>query len=257
MTQNLSAITYDSRVRISGIPLTMCSEIEVLKAMDDNIRGERRPQYIVITNTESMYFAKRLPDHASFIEGAAFSCCDGVGVVLAGRAQGVSVSRIYGWDLLKSSCEYGARHSWRHFFYGGKPGVPETLRRNLETCSPGMQTVGTYSPPFRPLTPEEDDDIVNQINDSGCDIVWVGLGLLKQERWIAMHVGRIRAPWMVGVGAAFDYHAGTMARAPLWVQHAGFEWLHRVCHEPRMLIRNYRSFVFLGQALLRRPAPSQ
>jgi N-acetylglucosaminyldiphosphoundecaprenol N-acetyl-beta-D-mannosaminyltransferase len=250
MTANSSNTFNDNRARISGVPVTQATEMEVLKAMDDNIHGERRYQYIVITNTESMYYAKRLQEHADFIEGAAFSCCDGVGVVLAGRAQGVAVRRIYGPNLVKAACEYGARRSWRHFFYGGRPGVPEILTRKLEACCPGMQTVGTWSPPFRPLTPEEDQAVVDRINDSGCDIVWVGLGLLKQERWIGAHRGRIRAPWMVGVGAAFDYHAGTVARAPLWIQHAGFEWLHRAFHQPRMLVRNYRSFVFLGRALL-------
>lgn len=245
------------RTRVSGIPVTLCTEPEVLRAMDENIRGERRPKYIVITNTESMYYAKRLSDHADFIENAAFSCCDGMGVVLAGRAQGVSVNRIYGSNLVKSACEFGARRSWRHFFYGARPGVPQILQQNLEAGCPGMQTAGAYSPPFRALTPAEDEDVVNRINDSGCDIVWVGLGLLKQERWIAAHLHRIRAPWMVGIGAAFDYHAGTVARAPLWMQRAGFEWLHRVCHQPRMLVRNCRSFVFLGEALVRRPAKQQ
>lgn len=243
-----------AQVRISGVPVTPCRESDVLRSMDDNIQRERRPQYIVITNTESMYYAKRLPDHAEFIEKAAFSCCDGVGVVLAGRAQGVMVDRIYGSGLLSSACEFGARHGWRHFFYGGRPGVPEMLKRNLEAQFPGMQTAGAYSPPFRTLSPEEDQQVVNMINASGCDIVWVGLGLLKQERWIAAHLNRIRAPWMIGVGAAFDYHAGTVKRAPLWLQRAGFEWLHRVCHQPRMLVRNYRSFVFLGESLCsRRP----
>ena len=252
MALNPSEDSKDARVRISGIPVTMCTQLEVLRAMDNNIKGKRLPQYIVITNTESMYYARRSHDHADFIEKAAFSCCDGVGVVLAGRAQGVSVNRIYGSNLLKAACQFGARASWRHFFYGGRPGVPDILKHNLEACSPGMLTVGTSSPPFRPLTPEEDDAVVNQINDSGCDIVWVGLGLPKQERWIADHRDRIRAPWMVGIGAAFDYHAGTVARAPLWVQRVGFEWLHRVCHQPRMLVRNYRSFVFLGESLLHR-----
>lgn len=243
-----------AHVRISGVPVTLCRESEVLQEIDHNIRGERTPKHIVITNTESMYYARRLRDHADFIEQAAFSCCDGVGVVLAGRAQGVAVGRIYGSGLLRSACEYGARRGWKHFFYGGRPGVPERLQRNLEEQCPGMQTVGVHSPPFRTLSREEDQQVVEMINDSGCDIVWVGLGLLKQERWIAAHQDRIRAPWMVGVGAAFDYHAGSVKRAPLWVQRAGFEWLHRVCHQPRMLVRNYRSFVFLGESLLYRRA---
>ena len=244
-------------VRVCGVPLTKCSEAEVLMGMDENIHGQRTPQYIVITNTESMYYARRLKEHADFIENAAFSCCDGVGVVVAGRAQGISVGRIYGSGLVSAACEYGALHGWKHFFYGGRPGVPEILKRNLETRFPGMLTAGTYSPPFRELDPREDEQIVERINDSGCDIVWVGLGLLKQERWIAAHLGRVRAPWMVGVGAAFDYHAGTVKAAPLWLQRAGFEWLHRVFHQPRMLVRNYRSFVFLGESLFwrqRRPA---
>jgi N-acetylglucosaminyldiphosphoundecaprenol N-acetyl-beta-D-mannosaminyltransferase len=256
MAPNTSEDSNPARVRISGIPVTMYTELEVLRAMDDNIKVKRLPQYIVITNTESMYYARRLRDHADFIEGAAFSCCDGVGVVLAGRAQGVSVNRIYGSNLVKAACQFGEQRSWRHFFYGGMPGVPEILKRKLEACSPGMLTAGTWSPPFRPLTPEEDDAAINRINDSGCDIVWVGLGLLKQERWIAAHRDRIRAPWMVGIGAAFDYHAGTVARAPLWVQRVGFEWLHRVFHQPRMLVRNYRSFVFLGESLLHRSSHS-
>ena len=244
-----AAPSHDVRARICGIPVTLCSEGEVLRAMDCNIRSERRPQYIVITNTESMYYARRYADHAQYIENAAFSCCDGVGVVLAGRAQRVKVSRIYGSTLLWRACEFGAPRGWKHFFYGGRPEVPKTLQQNLERLFPNMQTVGTYSPPFRALSPEEDEQEVKMINDSGCDIVWVGLGLLKQERWIASHLGRIRAPWMVGVGAAFDYHAGTVARAPLWLQRAGFEWLHRLCHQPRMLVRNYRSFVFLSESL--------
>ena len=240
------------RVRVSGVPVTQCSMVDVLEGMNANIYGERHPQYIVITNTESMYFAMRMQEHAEFIEGATFSCCDGVGVVLAGRSQGVAVNRIYGSALVRNSCEYGIERGWRHFFYGGRPGVPEMMKRNLETRYPGLITAGAYSPPFRKLDGDEDQEVVEMINRTQPDIVWVGLGLLKQERWIAEHLGRVRAPWMVGVGAAFDYHAGTVRRAPLWVQRAGFEWLHRVWHEPRMLVRNYRSFVFLGQSLFTR-----
>jgi len=249
MVLNTETSAKAARVRVSGIPVTQCREADVLNGMNENIYGERSPQYIVITNTESMYYAKRLQEHAEFIEQAAFSCCDGVGVVLAGRTQGVSVNRIYGSALVKGACEFGARHGWKHFFYGGRPGVAETMSQNLEARFPGMRTAGIYSPPFRTLSADEDEQVVQMINQSNCDVVWVGLGLLKQERWIAAHLGRIRAPWMVGVGAAFDYHAGTVKRAPLWLQRVGFEWLLRVFHEPRMLVRNYRSFVFLGESL--------
>jgi N-acetylglucosaminyldiphosphoundecaprenol N-acetyl-beta-D-mannosaminyltransferase len=243
---------HDGRVRVSGVPVTRGSTGDVLEGIAENICGERRPQYISITNTESMYYARRIREHAEFIEGATFSCCDGVGVVLAGRSQGVAVERIYGTDLVERCCEFGVKHGWRHFFYGGRPGVAEMMKRNLETRHPGLITAGVYSPPFRKLSPDEDEDVVEMINNTKPDIVWVGLGLLKQEHWIAEHMGRLRAPWMVGVGAAFDYHAGTVKCVAPWVHRTGIYWLYRLCHEPRMLIRNYRSFVFLGESLFKR-----
>lgn len=241
------------RLRVSGIPISRCGLEDVLSGMEANIRGTRAPQYIVVTNTESMYFAQRCPKHACFIERAAYSCCDGIGVVLAGKAQRQSVPRIYGSTLLEEACRFGVKRRWRHYFYGGRPGVPQLLKEKLGTSFPGMVTAGVHSPPFRTLTEREDQDSIDAINRVEPDIVWVGLGLPKQERWIADHIGRIRAPWMIGVGAAFDYHAGTVRRAPLWLQHAGFEWLHRLICQPRMLVRNYRSFVFLGQSIFGRP----
>lgn len=242
----------DGRVRVSGVPVTQSSMADVLEGISENVFGERRPQYISITNTESMYFAKRIREHAEFIEGATFSCCDGVGVVLAGRSQGVIVDRIYGTDLVERCCEFGVIRGWRHFFYGGRPGVARMMKRNLETRYPGLITAGLYSPPFRKLSIEEDEAAVGMINGTEPDIVWVGLGLLKQEQWVAEHLGRIHAPWMVGVGAAFDYHAGTVKTVPPWVHRTGVYWLYRLCHEPRMLIRNYRSFIFLGESLFTR-----
>jgi exopolysaccharide biosynthesis WecB/TagA/CpsF family protein len=176
MVLNAETRAKAARVRVSGIPITQCREADVLNGMNENIYGERSPQYIVITDTESMYYARRLQEHAQFIEQAAFSCCDGVGVVLAGRTQGVSVNRIYGSGLVKSACEFGARHGWKHFFYGGRPGVAETLSRNLEARFPGMRTAGFYSPPFRTLRADEDERVVQMINQSNCDVVWVGLG---------------------------------------------------------------------------------
>jgi N-acetylglucosaminyldiphosphoundecaprenol N-acetyl-beta-D-mannosaminyltransferase len=153
-------------------------------------------------------------------------------------------------------CEYGVERGWRHFFYGGKEGVAEALSKTLMQKYPGMITAGTLCPPFRPLSEAEDADIVKRINDSRPDIVWVGLGLLKQERWIATHLDRIEAPWMSGVGAAFDYHTGNAKWAPPWLRACGLEWLYRLCHEPRMFVRNVRSAVFVIEAVLGRRAAS-
>ena len=230
--------------KILNVPLTYCSFSHVLKDMDNTIKNQSG-NYISITNTESIYHATRIPTHFDYINNARFSCCDGIGVVLAGKMLGFKIPRLYGPDLMLKCCKYGVDKKWRHFFYGGKEGVPELLSKRLTEKFPGLITAGTYSPPFRQLTPEEDKSIINQIDKAKPDILWVGLGLLKQERWIAEHLGKINVPWMIGVGAAFDFHAGTIRRAPAFFRNIGLEWLYRLAFEPRMLKRNLYSFPFI------------
>ena len=127
-----------------------------------------------------------------------------------------------------------------------------TSSRHMADNFPGLVTAGTLSPPFRNLSQKEELEIVERINDARPDILWVALGLLKQEAWIAKHFDVIEAPWMIGVGAAFDFHAGTIKRAPLFYQKIGMEWLYRLAFEPRMFIRNVYSFKLLLNALLKR-----
>jgi len=213
--------------------------------MDYAIKIRRSGGYISITNTESMYHALRISSHFQYINNADFSCCDGVGVVLAGKMLGVKIPRLHGPDLLLKCCEYGVDKKWRHFFYGGKQGVAELLSKKLTEKFPGLITAGTYSPPFRQLNPDEDEAIIDLINNTTPDILWVGLGLLKQEKWIAEHLGRIKVPWMVGVGAAFDFHSGTIKRAPLFFRRIGLEWFYRTLFEPRLIRRQVRGFKFL------------
>jgi N-acetylglucosaminyldiphosphoundecaprenol N-acetyl-beta-D-mannosaminyltransferase len=113
------------------------------------------------------------------------------------------------------------------------------LAANLQLRFPGLVIAGTYFPPFRPLTPEEDDQVVGMINETSPDVVWVGLGSPKQERWMAAHVGRVEAPTLIGVGAAFDFLTGRKRQAPRWMQRSGLEWLFRLLTEPRRLWRRY------------------
>jgi N-acetylglucosaminyldiphosphoundecaprenol N-acetyl-beta-D-mannosaminyltransferase len=233
---------------VCGVPVVSCPPEPVLQEMDLNIRTVREPRCIAVTNTESMYYAVRQEEHLEYIRKASFSVCDGMGVVIAGFLNGRRIVRLNGPVLMEKCCEYGIDRGWRHFFYGGKPGVPEMLRDKLTRRFPGLITAGLYSPPFRAAGCKEDSSIVERINEARPDILWVGLGLLKQERWIARHIGEIRAPWMVGVGAAFDYHAGTAKWAPPLIRAIGFEWLYRLAHEPRMFKRVARSFGFLFRA---------
>jgi N-acetylglucosaminyldiphosphoundecaprenol N-acetyl-beta-D-mannosaminyltransferase len=171
---------------------------------------------------------------------ASLAVPDGMPLVWAVRLLGFDQQeRVYGPDLFLAVCERSVGKGYSHFFYGGGQGVPERLAENLSGRFPGIRIAGWYSPPFRPLTEVEDDHVVKTINASGADILWVGLGAPKQEFWMASHVGRISAPVMVGVGAAFDFHAGRVRQAPRWMQDRGLEWVFRLCVEPRRLWKRY------------------
>jgi N-acetylglucosaminyldiphosphoundecaprenol N-acetyl-beta-D-mannosaminyltransferase len=136
-------------------------------------------------------------------------------------------------------CEASVAKGYRHFFYGGAADVPERLSERLQRRFPGLQIAGQWSPPFRELTTFEEAEMVERINAAQPDIVWIGLSTPKQERWMARYVGRISAPVLIGVGAAFDMHAGLKKQAPRWVQRSGLEWLFRLMIEPRRLWRRY------------------
>jgi len=235
---------------ISGLPVTTDSFSEILQDMEKKIEDGSARNYISITNTESMYHALRIDKHRDYIVNANHSLCDGIGVVVAGLAWGHLVPRRNGPILMLKACEYGQERGWRHFLYGGKEGVPEVLESNLKERFPGIKLVGSYCPPFRELNDTEKQEVIRMIREAKPDIVWVGLGLLKQEAWIAEFRNEVDVPWMVGVGAAFDYHAGTVPWAPKWMQAIGMEWLYRTILQPRLRIKRYIwSFQFLFESI--------
>jgi N-acetylglucosaminyldiphosphoundecaprenol N-acetyl-beta-D-mannosaminyltransferase len=252
-------------VTIMGLPISTHSRDAVLSAMGDVIDRRERGHYISITNTESMYHGLRIPSHGDHIRNADFSLCDGVGVIVAGWAWGHRITRYNGPVLQLDASDHGRQRQWRHFFYGGKPGVAEEMAARLTQRYPGLIVCGTYCPPFRDLSDDEDRALIEHINATRPDIVWVGLGLVKQERWIQQHLHRIDAPWMVGVGAAFDYHAGAVPWAPPLLRSLGLEWLFRLIIQPKLRAQRYWwSLVFVVQSMakglfslqfLRRQAP--
>lgn len=235
--------------RIAQIPISLASHEAVLADIAARIAQHEPGGRVSITNTESMYHALRRPAHMRFIQRAQHSLCDGVGVIAAGWFWGLRVPR-YNGPVLQIDCtERGLAPGWRHFYYGGKEGVADLMAQRLQERYPGLMCVGTYCPPFRPLTPEEDDAVVQRINEAKPDFVWVGLGLLKQEQWIAEHLGRIQAPWMVGVGAAFDYHSGAIPWAPAPIRALGLEWVFRLILQPKLRAKRYWwSLVFVVEA---------
>ena len=236
---------------VNGISIHSCRKEFVLEVIDNNIKNERSKNHICITNTESMYYAEQIPEHLEYINSATFSLCDGIGSVIAGKFQGADIKRFNGPDFLLEACDYGQDKGWRHYFCGGKEGVADKLVENLKDRYPQIQIAGTFCPPFRKQSKEEKDAMIEAINESRPDILWVGLGLLKQEAWIAEFKEKLEVPWSVGVGAAFDFYAGTVKRAPKVIRKSGFEWLYRLSKERRMFIRNVNSYKFMNRAMIK------
>lgn len=202
--------------------------------------GRRREsRYVCICNAHSVVTASRDRDFGHVVDAADMATPDGAPVAWMLRKLGFpSQQRINGPDLMWKYCAEAATRDEGIYLYGGSPATLELLRLRLGQVFPSLRIAGSESPPFRELSPEEDAQAVERINASGAATVWVSLGCPKQERWMAAHRGRINAV-MIGVGAAFDYHAGTIRRAPLWMQNMGMEWLYRLCAEPRRLWRRY------------------
>ncbi|MBP1819435.1 WecB/TagA/CpsF family glycosyltransferase [Mycobacterium sp. OAE908] len=221
-------------VGISAINMAMACD-EITRWIDC-----REQHYVCVTGVHGVMESQRDPELLAIHNASGLTVPDGMPMVWAGRRAGADwMSRVYGPDLMLTVLERAADRGWSSFLYGGNEGVGDLLATRLRARFPGLKIAGTFSPPFRPLNPAEDDDVVHRIDDSGADIVWVGLSTPKQERWMAAHVGRLAAPAMVGVGAAFDFHAGLVSQAPPWIQQRGLEWLFRFAKEPRRLWKRY------------------
>jgi N-acetylglucosaminyldiphosphoundecaprenol N-acetyl-beta-D-mannosaminyltransferase len=161
-------------------------------------------------------------------------------MVWVGRLQGFKeMSRVYGPDLMLEVCKLSVKNGYTHFFYGGKDGVAQQLEKNLTKRFPGLKVVGTYTPPFRPLSSHEEQELIKLVHDARPDIFWVGLGTPKQEKFMAQYLDKLDTKLMIGVGAAFDIHSGQTRQAPRWMQRSGLEWLFRLLQEPRRLWRRY------------------
>ena len=229
-------------------------------AMDDALRAiegwvfNRTPTYVTVTPAHAIMDAYGDPELRRIFNASGLTTPDGMAIVWLLRLRGHRrVERVYGPDLMLEVCRHGLDRRYRHFLFGGEAGVAEALRGRLEERFPGLEVVGTWSPAFGPISEQEDTSTVERINAAKPDIVWVGLGTPKQERWMAAHLGRLTAPVMIGVGAAFDFLSGRKPQAPRWMQRIGMEWFFRLATEPRRLwprYRRYPLFVLLATAQL-------
>jgi N-acetylglucosaminyldiphosphoundecaprenol N-acetyl-beta-D-mannosaminyltransferase len=227
------------RANVLGIGISAIDMQEAVLRAEQLIRARGRG-YICVTGVHGIMEAQRDPALRDILNRAYLCTPDGMPTVWVGRLQGHgSMRRVYGPDFMLEICRRTAQDGLRHFLYGGGPGVAALLQRNLEQRIPGIQIVGTFTPPFRPLTSAEEDELITAIGEAKADIVWVGLSTPKQERFMARMIDRLDIHLMVGVGAAFDIHAGLLADAPAWIKACGLQWLHRLALEPDRLWRRY------------------
>jgi len=228
---------------------------QVVEQMKGWIRERNGCHSIAATSMHGIVEAQHDPSLKDILNSADLVVPDGMPLVWLSRLQGHFLSsRVYGPDLVLAFCEATGGRGYRHFFYGGEPGVANRLAASLKARFPGLNVVGTCSPPFRALSAEENDEMADMIGRAAPDVLWVGLGTPKQERWTHEHKSRLRVPVLVGVGAAFDMLSGRRKQAPRLIREHGLEWFFRLVQEPRRLWRRYLVYgsQFIAYLLLER-----
>jgi N-acetylglucosaminyldiphosphoundecaprenol N-acetyl-beta-D-mannosaminyltransferase len=263
--QESVAILAPSTIDVVGVPLGLIDYERTLDWIDATVAARQRG-YVCVCNVHTVMASAEDGELRSALLGSSINVPDGQPLVWALGALGHPLGdRVYGPELMARACARSATSGQRLYLYGGRnQGALVQLALNLRQRYPGVRIVGGYSPPHRPLTDEERDAVVKEINGSRADVVWAGIGVPKQEKWMADMRPRLDAPVLIGVGAAFDFHAGLVPQAPTWIQESGLEWAYRLAHEPRRLARRYirynpRFVLAFGRQLLehRRAAERQ
>lgn len=225
---------------VLGVRVDAVQIPHVIEQMEEWISSRNGSHFISLTNVHGVIESQHDISFRNILNSADLSVPDGMPLVWLSRLRGYRLSRrVYGPDLLWDFCRETHEKGYAQFFYGSARGVADELAKKLKTRFAGLKVVGTYCPPFRELTEEEDAQVIKIINQAAPDVVWVGLGCPKQERWMYEHRDRLSVPVMVGVGQAFDIYAGRLRQAPPWMREHGLEWLFRLLLEPRRLWRRY------------------
>ncbi len=236
--RRVDGVSTRRTLRVLTSPIDVIEPIEAVRRIA-TWSAARLSRYVCICNAHSVVTATQDADFRRAVAGADMATPDGAPVAWMLKRQGARAqARISGPDLMLDYCAHAARSGEAIYLFGSSEATLARLQQALLTRWPTLRIAGAESPPFRRMTPEEDDQAVARINASGAGTVWVSLGCPKQELWMAEHRDRVRAV-MIGVGAAFDFHAGVVPRAPPWMRDHGLEWLHRLASEPRRLWRRY------------------
>jgi N-acetylglucosaminyldiphosphoundecaprenol N-acetyl-beta-D-mannosaminyltransferase len=228
---------------VLGAPVHIIGIEDVLQMMERWFQDRARPRWIAVTGSHGVLEAHKRPDFRAVLQSADLSVPDGMWAArVAAKKLSCETKQVRGADLLAAFCELASRKGYTNYFYGDTGETLALASDRLRKKYPGLKIVGAYSPPFRELSPEEDAQVVALINQANPDVLWVALGLPRQERWIFSHRGRLKAPVIVAVGAGIKFHSGKVKPAPRWASQAGLEWLWRFFHEPRRTWR--RAFVY-------------
>jgi N-acetylglucosaminyldiphosphoundecaprenol N-acetyl-beta-D-mannosaminyltransferase len=225
---------------VHGIPIALTDYDRSLRFIDETVAAGERG-YVCVSNVHTVMAAQEDEELRDALEGSTFNVPDGMPLVWALNLLGHSLEdRVYGPELMARASARAAETGLRFYLYGGRnQGALVQLALNLRTRYPGIRIVGGYSPPHRPLTADEEQQVAEEINATEADVVWVGIGVPKQEKWMARMRDQLDAPVLIGVGAAFDFHAGLVPQAPPILQRIGLEWAYRLVQEPRRLWRRY------------------
>lgn len=240
------------QVNVLGVALSPLNLDLAVDAIDRALRDQEKG-YVCVTGVHGVSEAQQDPSFRRILNESFLNTPDGMPMVWMGRMQGVGhMGRVYGPDLMLRILELSERRGYTQFLYGGGEGVAQELKSVLERKFPELKIVGTYTPPFRPLNPVEEEGLVKKLGQLRPDVVWVGLSTPKQEKFMARYWQRLDATLFFGVGAAFDFHAGKVRQAPRWMQRSGLEWLFRLGCEPRRLWKRYlkNNPLFVMRALL-------
>ena len=229
--------------------LNMDNAIKIVTQNIDQLSGK----YICVSNVHTTVMSYEDAEYRNIQNSAAFVFPDGKPLSNVAKKRGYkNIDRVTGPDFMEKICEISNKKKYRHYFYGSTDETLKKLKDNLIQRYSNIEIVGMYSPPFRKLTEDEDKKIINEINETKPDFVWIGLGAPKQEIWMYKHQNIING-LMIGVGAAFDYHAGNIKRAPMWMQKHSLEWIYRLIQAPGKLFGRYMStnFKFIWNAVIR------
>jgi N-acetylglucosaminyldiphosphoundecaprenol N-acetyl-beta-D-mannosaminyltransferase len=235
-------------INILGVQVEPLDMERAVARVEETLRGDRKG-YVCLIGVHGIMEAQRNLGLAATYAAASIAVPDGMPTVWVGRWQGHrGMQRVAGPDLMLEIFRRKEFAGYRHFLYGGKEGVAEELAASFAQRFPWARIVGTYTPPYRELSPDEEEEVIAAVRDVKPDVIWVGIGAPKQEQFMSRYLSRLDTKLMFGVGAAFDYHTGRIQDCSEWIKRAGLQWLHRLIQDPRHLwwryLRNNPAFVW-------------